>query len=375
MSTKTFFKRIALGIVVAMGLGMVNTPIAQSALLTSSITLSSATATAVVGDTATVTATIRFSGNSSANTTGNMTSGDADSVTLRYTCDAPTGASCPTLGAKQDQLSDTANVTRKANAQLETWRNLSSGVTDSLTSTTATGRSAYAISTNGVNDGTAVGSAFSAAGTYTYNFYLTSAGPSSVLTLSSGGTLVTWTVTVTAPSTNVTGGSALVYISSDTNTAMKNHADWLNGPRSSDSSIVATKGTAAAPAPVGYAYLNLANSSGDTRVAIGNGFNAVQDSVTVTVSGPGLVYAGDIGTASKTLSKSTTMSISNGRTSATNYPTETLVIYSDGTAGTMTLTFSKGTTTLATKTVSFFGDPVSAVGVSLSDTHTYPQLH
>jgi hypothetical protein len=36
----------------------------------------------------------------------------------------------------------------------------------------------------------------------------------------------------------------------------------------------------------------------------------------------------------------------------------------------MTLTFSKGSTTLATKTVTFYGDPGSAVGVSLSDTYT-----
>jgi hypothetical protein len=225
------------------------------------------------------------------------------------------------------------------------------------------------VSTNGFDGASAIGSAFAAAGTYTYSFYLTGSGPSNVLSLSSGGTLVTWTVTVTAPSTNVTGGSARVYISSDTNTAMINHADWLNGPRSSDSSIVASKGEAATPAPVGYAYLNLFNSAGDSRVAVGSGFNPVQDSVTVTVTGPGLVYAGSIATAGKTLGKSATMSISNGRTVATNYPTETLVIYNDGTAGTMTLTFSKGSTTLATSTVRFFGDPASAV-INLSDTYT-----
>jgi hypothetical protein len=132
---------------------------------------------------------------------------------------------------------------------------------------------------------------------------------------------------------------------------------------------VVSRGTAATPAPVGYAYLNLFNAAGDTRVAVGNGFIPVQDSVTVTVSGPGLVYAGSIATQGKTLGKSTTMSISNGRTDAYDYPTETLVIYNDGTAGTMTLTFSKGSTTLATKTVSFFGDPASVVA-NLSDTYT-----
>jgi hypothetical protein len=258
----------------------------------------------------------------------------------------------------------------KPAADMDKFVTLANGATDSLTSTTATGRATYMISTNGANGGTAIGSAFAVAGTYTYNFYLTGASASNVLTLDSGATLVSWTVTVTAPSTNATGGSATVYISSDTNTAMFNHADWLNGPRSSDSAIVASKGTAAAPKPVGYAYLNLFNAAGDSQVAVGSGYNPVQDSVTVTVSGPGLVYAGSIATQGKTLAKSATMSISNGRTAATNYPTETLVIYSDGTAGTMTMTFSKGSTTLATKTVSFYGDPASAVGVSLSDTYT-----
>jgi hypothetical protein len=93
-------------------------------------------------------------------------------------------------------------------------------VADSLTSTTATGRATYSISTNGVNAGTAVGTAFSIAGTYTYNFYLTGSGAGNVLTLDSGVTIVTWTVTVTAPSTNATGGSATVYISSDTLTVI-----------------------------------------------------------------------------------------------------------------------------------------------------------
>jgi len=299
-----------------------------------------------------------------------MTSGDADSVTLRYTCDAPTGATCPTLAYRQNNLSDTANVTTKPAADMSKFYSLANGATDSLTSTTATGIAAYSISTNGAFNGTAIGQAFQTAGTYTYSFYLTRTSASDVLTLDSGATLVTWTVTVTAPST--TASSALVYISSDTNTAMMNHADWLNGPRSSDSAIVASKGTAAAPKPVGFAYLNLANSAGDTQVAVGSGYNAVQDSVTVTVSGPGLVATGLLnGTNNTVPAKSATMSVSNGRTSATNYPTETLVVYSDGTAGTMTITFTKGSTTLATKTVSFYGDPASAVGVSLSDTYTY----
>jgi len=114
--------------------------------------------------------------------------------------------------------------------------------------------------------------------------------------------------------------------------------------------------------------LTLKNAAGDTRVAVGSGFLPVQDSVTVTVSGPGLVYS-----TGSTGAKSATMSSTNARSGALSqysYGTETLTILSDGTAGTMTITFSKGSTTLATKTVTFYGDPGSAVGVSLSDTYT-----
>jgi len=207
MSTKTFFKRISLGVVVALGFGMMSAPSSSATLLTKSISLSSSTATAVIGDTATVTATVRFSGNDADNKQ-TPTAGTQDSVTLRYTCDAPTGATCPTLAYRQNQLSDTANVTTKPTANMDKFVTLANGATDSLTSTTATGRATYMISTNGANAGSAIGSAFATAGTYTYNFYLTGSGASNVLTLDSGATLVSWTVTVTAPSTNATGGSA-----------------------------------------------------------------------------------------------------------------------------------------------------------------------
>jgi len=287
-----------------------------------------------------------------------MTSGNADSVTLRYSCDAPSGASCPLLGAYQDVLADTANVTTKDVTHIGAWRDLSSGVTDSLTSTTATGRSAYRIATNSSVAGS---STFTTAGTYTYSFYLTSAGPSNVLTLSSGGTLVTWTVTVTALQKNATNGSANVYISADTATAQNGRLAFL---AATDSAIVASRGTAADPRLTGYAFVVVRNSAGDTRVAVASGFQPVEDSVTVTVSGPGLVRAGGMGANP---AKSATLNVSNR---AVFNQTETLAIYADGTAGTMTLTFTKGSTTLATKTVTFTGPAASITEPFLSDTYT-----
>jgi len=361
MSTKTFFKRVSLGLVFALSFGLLSGPSSQATVLTSSITLSSATASASVGDTATVTATIRFTGNASDNTATGAGQMNTDSVVMRYSCDAPSGATCPTLGAYQDAASDTANIMTKNTG---TWRNMAGGtVGDSLTSTLATGRSPYLISTNSPH-----GSAFTTAGTYTYNFYLTrNADTASVVTLSSGSTTVTWTVTVTAPAKDAVGGSARVFISSDSATASITRANWLFGASSSDSAITAVRGSASTPAPVGFGFLRLLNSSGDTRIALGSGFTPVQDSVVVTVNGPGLIGVGDLNGTQTAPAKAATMSVSNSRD--TSYKTETLTIYNDGTAGTMTITFSKGSTTLATSTVRFTG-PAASVVTNLSDSYT-----
>jgi len=340
MSTKTFFKRMSLGVIAALGFGLLSTPTAQAVRLTNSLTLSSATGTATVFDSATVTLTLRQT----------ATQGNTDSMTVRVSCDAPTGATCPALEGYQDQLADTSNVSIRSD-RTGGWVALS-GWADTQVSSSSSMRSVISVK--------AV--AFPAAGTYTYTIYATgNSGASDVIT----GTSTTWTVTATAPVTNATGGSAIVFISNDAVTASYNRNKFYAS--GTDSAIVATKGLATAPTVVGYAFLNLKNAAGDTRVASGSGFLPVQDSVTVTVSGPGLVSVSAAGASS---AKSVTMNVTNARGAGFIYDTETLSILSDGTSGTMTITFSKGSTTLATKTVTFYGDPGSAVGVSLSDTYT-----
>jgi hypothetical protein len=270
-------------------------------------------------------------------------------MTVRVSCDGPTGATCPTLQGYQSASADTSNVYVAVNRD-ETWADLN-GWSETAAAATSTMRSVISVK----------GTQFPAAGTYTYTIYATGASANDVIS----GTSTTWTVTVTSPVTNATGGSAQVFISTDAVTASQNRFNFLQYATGTDSAIVASKGTAASPTVVGYALLTLKNAAGDTRVAVGSGFLAVQDSVTVTVSGPGLVYS-----TGSTGAKSATMSLTNARTGNYSYDRETLTILSDGTAGTMTLTFSKGSTTLATKTVTFYGDPGSAVGVSLSDTYT-----
>ena len=220
MSKKTFFKRMSLGVIAALGFGLLSTPTAQAVRLTNTLALSAATASTTTFDTASVTVTLRQTSTQDA----------VDSMTVRVSCDAPTGATCPTLKGYQDVSADTLNVNVGGSGRgIGVWTNLS-GWVDSQIAAASSMRSV--ISVKGEN--------FPAAGTYTYTIYATgNGGASDVIT----GTSTTWTVTVTAPSTNATGGSANVYISEDAVTASLNRNKFLTA---TDSAIVATRGLATA---------------------------------------------------------------------------------------------------------------------------------
>jgi len=100
MSKKTFFKRIALVTLVSLGLGFLPVSVSQAALTSHTVALSSSTATVTVGDTATVTVTHSFG----------HTLAAVESATVRYSCSAPTGATCPTVYAFQSPTADTATL-------------------------------------------------------------------------------------------------------------------------------------------------------------------------------------------------------------------------------------------------------------------------
>jgi len=53
MSKKTFFRRAAIAVVASLGIGMLSTPVSQATIVSSSLTLGAATATATTGDSAT----------------------------------------------------------------------------------------------------------------------------------------------------------------------------------------------------------------------------------------------------------------------------------------------------------------------------------
>ena len=148
-----------------------------------------------------------------------------------------------------------------------------------------------------------------------------------------------FSVTVTAADTTGTAAKTLVYLNKDTtasNTPIRNNG---LGYLAADSTLVVNAGTVADPQTVGYMFVEPRNAS-DTRTSTAG--TVVTASVILNVTGPGLLSIGSGGTKAK---------------SVTATRTDTVVVWSDGTAGTGTITGSVSTTflTQAAKTITFVG--------------------
>jgi len=342
MSTKTSFKRLALSLVVALGFGVLGvTPASNAAILGETLTIDAATDTAFVSDSATAVLTHTWG-------TTQATAG-ADSNTIKATCAGPTGATCPTLQYWMTATSDTANV-----EVVGTYPTYISGL---FTETAATvgGSVRATVNVRAVN--------FSTVGTYTYTFYTQGLNGT---TLSAVTT--TWTVTVSTRDTTV--ASVNKYVSEDIYTSNTNRTLFKS---STDSAIVAPAGTVATPVAVGYALFTVKNAAGDTRTATSTGRantsngTPLADTLTVTVSGPGLVTG-----ISAVKAKSATVNAYNDatlRTATTHSASvESITVWSDGTAGTSTISVSSGGVVMSTITVVFTGTPASAA-IAFSDTY------
>ena len=341
MSTRIKFKRLALALVASLGIGILgNVPASNAAIFAESITIDAATDTAFLNDTATAVLTHLWSSSQSVANT--------DTTTIKSTCTAPVGGSCPSVFFSQTATSDTFGV-QVVDANYPTyisglWTETASAASSAVRST---------VNVKAVN--------FTVAGTYTFTFYTLGANGTTLSDKS-----VVWTVTVSAR--DVTTASARKYVSTDNYTAEQNRTRFHS---STDSAIVVDKGTAATPVAVGVAYFAIFNAAGDSATANAAGganrstSTRLEDTLTVTVSGPGLVTG-----ISTTKAKSTTVNAYNSSTlrqTNANGSTESITIWSDGTAGTGTITVSKGSLTLSTITVVFTGDPASAA-IAFSDT-------
>jgi len=170
-------------------------------------------------------------------------------------------------------------------------------------------------------------------------------------------TPVIWTITIAAESTTIAGLNA--YMTRDLTYGMTQRLAMLTG---SDSSVVVPAGSPAVPTNVANIYMTAKNAAGETTTAGGTNLCSSGCSITAVISGPGFLSVNG-GTAKL---KAVTVVTNN---SSTLNAADTLSVWSDGTAGTGTISFSSSTGVAlgSSKTVVFHGLATSATP-TLTDT-------
>jgi len=360
-----YFKRLALVVVAALGMGLLSTGPTSAAVTDETFTVSASTATAFVGDSATITAAIAFTSGSSA------AAEDSRSITSTVTGPAAGGSVNVYFKPTSDSIAATTNRGTYAAGTTKDINNYFGVTTDTVTTSTNNGYVKQTFSVVMYN--------FTAVGTYYVTLRSqgapkceTTAGTN---TCGSGNAQVfktsLITVTVTERDNVITGVNS--YVSADTYTSLTNRLAFR---ASSDSAIVVDKGSAATPVAVGMAAFTVKNAAGETMTASStgpankSGGTRLKDTLTVTVSGPGLIWNGNEATSK---AKAATIIAYNNTAfeaiSSATHPGETLTIYSDGTAGVSTITVSNGVGVVMTSfTVTFTGSPASVSQLWLSDT-------
>jgi len=356
MSKSTFFKRIALTVIAALGLGMMSLSPAQATVSAHTLTIDSATDANIIGETATAVLTHGFTrqlATDSITVRATLLSGSAggfDSITLvvsdssTNTTTQPTYTSAATGtvagGAIIMARSDANNVVANPN-------------TARLGFVDRTNPDSYTVlSTAGDNVRSTVQLRLvniRAAGTYKIRVSTTELNASLFIgnegktqASSAAGPTIDWTVTVTAPDTVPTSYQSVV----------RNYGGAAGDNLDADSTTVAsTLLSTAAPKFTVWSFVN--NQKGTDQAD-----NAV-DSLTVTVSGEAFISAltanqsSGTGIDSRGSLKALTMDM-DAAPDANGTP---LYVWSTGTAGTATLTFTAINAGLTwSKTVTFHGD-------------------
>jgi len=345
MSSKTTFKRIALVAVAALGLGVLSVAPSSAVVSTEVLTLSGTTGlTATVNESTTaVTAVVSF-----------FASADNDSRTITASV---TGAGSATVVFRSTG-NDSANVTVGTN-------NFKSGSVDTALVVTpnAEVKATYSVLAYG----------FSAAGAYTITVYTRS------MEASVGG--VTQYATQKYATFNVTVGAASVAatsIKTFTSTAgSAATAAYYKGTygATSDSAVPVSAGTAGTYTAAAVIFANLYNAAAETSTGTAKAnICATPCTVNAILTGVGLI---DNGVYNSKLTPSTfeTMVIHNAfgdGASGTQGLGETLTVYSNGTAGTATISYylAANNVLLGSSTVTFVGGPASVSQLYSNDTIT-----
>lgn len=354
MSTKTTFKRIALVAVAALGLGVLSVAPSSAAttVIDETLTLSAASATVAIGETASVTITNTFTNTVASETSAVVVTGAGAVANDR-------GAGASLSGNKADSVNATFSTTDSQVVQSRAVKyTLLFGGGENGTR----GWGGSTFETIGVNAPASIGNyvkatytlniaAVTTAGTFTYTIY----------SMGSAGTLnksIQFTLTVTAPTSAGTAAYTKSFLNRAAEFAGAGAANFnlvatqaaVEGLRA-DSSIVSSAGTVSSPTKVGVLWFE-SRSSSDTKVVLSATQTRISDSITVTVSGPGLIASSGYLGAGVESAKSKQVIIGSE---------DSVIVYSDGTPGVATITSYKGTSVsaanvLATpKTVTFTG--------------------
>jgi len=339
MSTKTTFKRIALVAVAALGLGVLSVSPSVATVTDETLTVSASATSINPGDSVTLTVT-------------NVWTSSAVTDTRVILVDTSTSSAAGVItDVYFKSTSDTVNAMVDAHAIGEAFKR-ANGVAVSDTATPAAGAAKY----NRVVT-TVLLQNFTKAGTYYVNV-------SSADATGAGTFAAKKTVMVTITVTDVSPTGINLYTSTDTTTGQTARVTF---GAVTDSAVAVPAGTPESPTFAAYIFpvvTTLGSYAGDSKTAGGANFCTSQATgacvVQVSVTGPGLIVAGNLA-ASATASnrkKALSLNVSNGGASFDSF-SDTIIVMSDGTAGTGTITFTMGSTTLGTKSVTFAGTAAS----------------
>ena len=348
MSKKTSFKRIALGVVVALGFGIMSSTPSAAVVTDEVLALSGTTGlTAVVNESTTaVTATLTF-----------FASSNTDSRTLSATAVGSVSGSTASVRFRSTG-NDSSNVTVGTD-------NFKSGTYDTALAVTANAavKATYSVQAYGFSD----------PGTYTITVF-TRSGAAKTYGTPNVDTYTTekyasFTVTVTAASTAPT--TIKTYTAAAGNEATARYYKERYAA-TSDSAVVVDKGSNQSYTAVAVIVANLFASNGETTTGTAKA-NICATACTVNVT----TNLGVIDNSTRLgngASPSTfeTITVANTSTVAT-YAHESITVYSNGSTGVATISYylAANNALLGTSTVTFVGTPASVSQMYSNDTITY----
>jgi hypothetical protein len=315
MSTKTTFKRIALVAVAALGFGMLSVVPSNSTVVAHTMTIDAATDTVGVGETATALISQSF-----------IAVAAFDSVTVQAAITSTNGANASVKLFTYD--SSTANIEYVAPGGTQGSATLYAG------SRAANNAVNHRITAQLYNP--------LVAGTYTVTIYAT---PSNAGAAASGTytTILTWTVTVTAPDKVATTGTSILRTYGSGNTS-----PWGGTAATSDSTVVGSR--SAGTAPRATIWTTQTNAAG-----------TADESLTAVISGPGYITTSAAGSeGAVNPGAGFAITVKNGNP---------IYVWANGTAGEATITVKTVSgVTLGTESVKFYGSVTALTITSIAGT-------